>query len=60
MDLFEQALKRGAADRSDFDGICREIGADRRKLDLCLRDSTGFCGEDIIKSYKFDLPYLFL
>lgn len=43
----------------DFEAICRKAGLNKEKTDRCLRDSVGFNGEEIVKSFKFDLPALF-
>lgn len=60
LELFDAALESGDAKRFSFGEICGRIGVSPRKMNRILRDSTGLCGDDIVKCYEFNLPYLFL
>jgi len=56
---FYEALDACPRRDMDFGVICRKAGLNKEKTDRCLRDSLGFSGEEIVKSFKFDLPALY-
>lgn len=44
----------------DFAAVCRAAMLDEAQMDAILKDEFGFGGEEVIKSFKFDLPLGFL